>query len=335
MNSAPPLDKQNPAPASQESADSRPTCTITEITTEADFAHHSSSFPSSALQVLYFHAPWAEPCKQMSTVLRALASTYAAEPTPRIGFLSIDAEEVPEISEQYEVTQVPYIVLQRDGKTVDTVSGSDASRVRAAVERHAGKSNSGDPGKLGLPPAQTVTKKADSAPSEPLAPHSQTNGNGSATSGGAKNLSAYAPSSGDPATVPEYSSAQNNDQSKEELQQRLKELTSAAPVMLFLKGTPSAPQCGFSRQTVSLLRERNIRYGFFNILADDEVRQGLKEYADWPTFPQLWVGGELVGGLDIVKEEFENDDDFLADYKAGERRNAGGPAAPQKQATPA
>jgi Grx4 family monothiol glutaredoxin len=70
--------------------------------------------------------------------------------------------------------------------------------------------------------------------------------------------------------------------------------------MLFMKGTPSAPQCGFSRQTVSVLREKGVRYGFFNILADDEVRQGLKEYADWPTFPQLWVDGELVGGLDIV-----------------------------------
>jgi Grx4 family monothiol glutaredoxin len=70
--------------------------------------------------------------------------------------------------------------------------------------------------------------------------------------------------------------------------------------MLFMKGTPSAPQCGFSRQTVSLLREKGVRYGFFNILADDEVRQGLKEYSEWPTFPQVYVGGELVGGLDIV-----------------------------------
>ncbi|KFX92775.1 hypothetical protein V490_05183, partial [Pseudogymnoascus sp. VKM F-3557] len=57
-----------------------------------------------------------------------------------------------------------------------------------------------------------------------------------------------------------------------------------------------------------------VRYGFFNILADDEVRQGLKEFADWPTFPQLWVGGELVGGLDIIKEEIANDPDFLKEY---------------------
>jgi len=84
--------------------------------------------------------------------------------------------------------------------------------------------------------------------------------------------------------------------------------------MLFMKGTPSAPQCGFSRQTVALLRERSIRYGFFNILADDEVRQGLKEFSDWPTFPQLYADGELVGGLDIVREEFQNDPDFLTEH---------------------
>lgn len=77
-------------------------------------------------------------------------------------------------------------------------------------------------------------------------------------------------------------------------------LVKAAPVMLFMKGTPAAPQCGFSRTLVGLLREKGVRYGFFNILADDEVRQGLKEFSDWPTYPQLYLEGNLVGGLDIV-----------------------------------
>lgn len=98
-----------------------------------------------------------------------------------------------------------------------------------------------------------------------------------------------------------------------------------------MKGTPSAPQCGFSRQLVSLLRENQVKYGkssrnllcdhstdnelgFFNILADDDVRQGLKEFSDWPTFPQLYTNGELVGGLDIVKEELEADADFFKDF---------------------
>ncbi|PWW77781.1 glutaredoxin [Tuber magnatum] len=98
---------------------------------------------------------------------------------------------------------------------------------------------------------------------------------------------------------------------EEDINERLTKLVSAAPVMLFMKGTPAQPQCGFSRQLVALLREREVRYGFFNILADDEVRQGLKIFSDWPTYPQLYYEGCLIGGLDIVKEEFESNPDFL------------------------
>ncbi|KAF8545244.1 thioredoxin-like protein [Trichophaea hybrida] len=103
---------------------------------------------------------------------------------------------------------------------------------------------------------------------------------------------------------------------EEDINTRLAKLVKAAPVMLFMKGTPAAPQCGFSRQLVALLREKSVRYGFFNILADDEVRQELKVFSDWPTYPQLYVQGELIGGLDIVKEEFENDPDFLSNLSS-------------------
>jgi Grx4 family monothiol glutaredoxin len=274
---------------------------VKEIADENAFSSTISALPSSTLAVIYFNAPWAPPCKQMSTVLSTLASTYDANAP--VAFLSINAEEVPDVAEEYDVTAVPYIVLQKDKQTLETISGSDAAKVRAAVEKHAGPA-SGDASKLGLPPPQIVTK--------PAHPHPAHNG----TNGGAQNMAGYAPSPSDPKTAPEYSSgsAGKAEESKEELFARLGELVKAAPVMLFMKGTPSAPQCGFSRQTVAILREKGIRYGFFNILADDDVRQGLKEFADWPTFPQLWVGGELVGGLDIVKEEFENDTEFLKEY---------------------
>ncbi|KAF2145601.1 uncharacterized protein K452DRAFT_264775 [Aplosporella prunicola CBS 121167] len=300
--------------------------TVTEITSDADFAAHVASVPSDALLVVYFHAPWAAPCKQMTTVLTALASTYPASTPAAVVFVAVNAEELPDVSEAYDVTAVPYIVLQRGGQTVETVSGSDAGKVRAAVEKHAGKA--GNPGKLGLPPPQAVTK--------PAGTQQDANGDAAAagqSAGAAKNLSAYAPAEGDPATAPEFSAGEQQA-SKEELFARLDGLVKAAPVMLFMKGTPSAPQCGFSRQTVSMLREKGIRYGFFNILADDEVRQGLKEFADWPTFPQLWAGGELVGGLDIVREEFENDPDFLKDYAVSAARNSGGPASADQQAAP-
>jgi Grx4 family monothiol glutaredoxin len=291
-----PLDQQVPSASIAENG--KPAelsnCTVTEVGDEASFHSQTSALPSDALLVLYFHAPWAAPCQQMSIVISTLASTYPATTPPSIAFFSINAEEVAEVSETYDVTQVPYVVLQKDNKTVETVSGTDASKLRAAVERFAGKS--GNPGKVGLPPAQTVTKK----PEEAAASSAQING----TANGTKNLGQYAPSTNDPPTAPAYSAGENNEKSKEELHARLTELVKAAPVMLFMKGTPSAPQCGFSRQTVSILREKGVRYGFFNILADDEVRQGLKEFADWPTFPQLWVDGELVGGLDIVSCAF-------------------------------
>ncbi len=173
-------------------------------------------------------------------------------------------------------------MLQRDGKVLENVSGSDASKAREAVERWAGKG--GNTAKT-LPPALDATPRKEE----------QSNGNGAGEA--TKDLSGYAPGSNDPPTAPEMSSAHGQ---KEELDKRLAELVKAAPVMLFMKGTPSTPQCGFSRQLVGLLREQGVRYGFFNILADDEVRQGLKVYSEWPTFPQLYLKGELVGGLDIV-----------------------------------
>ena len=86
------------------------------------------------------------------------------------------------------------------------------------------------------------------------------------------------------------------------LEDRLKALTTKNPVMLFMKGVPSAPRCGFSRQAIELLEEEQIVFGSFDILTDDTVRQGLKEYSDWPTYPQLYVNGEFMGGLDIMKE---------------------------------
>lgn len=88
----------------------------------------------------------------------------------------------------------------------------------------------------------------------------------------------------------------------EPLSQRLDRLIRSAPVMIFIKGTPTAPLCGFSRQIVELLQEESIAFSSFDILTDDEVRQGLKTHSDWPTYPQLYVNGELMGGLDIVKE---------------------------------
>jgi Grx4 family monothiol glutaredoxin len=86
---------------------------------------------------------------------------------------------------------------------------------------------------------------------------------------------------------------------------RLRNLVSSAPVILFMKGTPEEAKCGFSRKTVALLQENDIPFASFNILTDDAVRSGLKTLFDWPTFPQLYVNGSLIGGLDILNEMAE------------------------------
>jgi Grx4 family monothiol glutaredoxin len=206
----------------------------------------------------------------MTTVLQTLASSYPVTNPLTTSWVSMNAEEVIEVSDSFDVSAVPYLVLTRNKEVLDTVSGSDATKVRAAIEKHANNAPAGGNGM------------------------STTAINGS----GSKTVDNY--SNGAVDTVTAAPSVDEPKMSKEDLHKRLSELVKAAPVMLFMKGAPSAPQCGFSRQLVAILRENSVKYGFFNILADDEVRQGLKEFADWPTFPQLWVDGELVGGLDIV-----------------------------------
>ncbi|KAJ7494809.1 glutaredoxin [Mycena galericulata] len=87
-----------------------------------------------------------------------------------------------------------------------------------------------------------------------------------------------------------------------QLETRLRALMTQSKVVLFMKGTPAAPRCGFSRKIAALLAEQGVPFASFDILGDEDVRQGLKKLNDWPTFPQLIVNGELVGGLDIVQE---------------------------------
>jgi len=84
--------------------------------------------------------------------------------------------------------------------------------------------------------------------------------------------------------------------------QKLHKLIQLAPVMLFMKGTPTEPRCGFSRKIVEILNQESIQFASFDILSDEEVRAGLKLLSDWPTYPQLYVNGTFVGGLDIIKD---------------------------------
>ena len=90
-------------------------------------------------------------------------------------------------------------------------------------------------------------------------------------------------------------------------QQRIHEQVTSHPVVLFMKGTPQMPQCGFSQLAVQVLNACGVQqFHSVNVLADNEIRQGIKEYANWPTIPQLYVNGEFVGGSDIMREMYQS-----------------------------
>ena len=88
--------------------------------------------------------------------------------------------------------------------------------------------------------------------------------------------------------------------------ERIEEMLKTNRVFLFMKGTPAFPQCGFSARAIAILRESGVDFGSFNVLEDPEIREGVKEYGQWPTIPQLYVNNQLIGGSDIMLEMFEN-----------------------------
>lgn len=92
----------------------------------------------------------------------------------------------------------------------------------------------------------------------------------------------------------------------DEVQATIKQQIEENPVILYMKGSPNAPQCGFSQRTSQAVMACGQRFAYVDVLANPEIRSGLPLYGNWPTFPQLWVNGELVGGCDIVVEMYQS-----------------------------
>ncbi len=90
--------------------------------------------------------------------------------------------------------------------------------------------------------------------------------------------------------------------------EQLEKLINSAEIMLFMKGDKYMPKCGFSARVVEILSDLGVEYTTFDILEDEKVRQDLKEFSNWPTYPQLYYRGELIGGCDIVSEMYESDE---------------------------
>tara|TARA_B100000686_G_scaffold194042_1_gene200912 strand:+ start:374 stop:706 length:333 start_codon:yes stop_codon:yes gene_type:complete len=86
----------------------------------------------------------------------------------------------------------------------------------------------------------------------------------------------------------------------------IEELINKNDVCLFMKGTPDVPQCGFSMAVSNVLKHLDVKFNGINVLDNNQIREGIKKFSDWPTIPQLYIKGEFIGGCDIVKEMFEN-----------------------------
>ena len=91
-----------------------------------------------------------------------------------------------------------------------------------------------------------------------------------------------------------------------EIKEKIKNLIKDNEVCLFMKGTPDSPQCGFSMAVTNILKHLKVNFKSINVLEDETLRNGIKEFSDWPTIPQLYIKNEFIGGCDIVKELFEN-----------------------------
>ncbi|XP_062200378.1 uncharacterized protein LOC133903050 [Phragmites australis] len=214
---------------------------------------------------VHFWAGWCEASKQMDEVFAHLAVDF-----PHAAFLRVEAEEQPEISEAYGVTAVPYFVFCKEGKTVDTLEGANPASLANKVAKIAGLASvaeSAVPASLGVAAGPAVLEKVQKT--------AQQNGSSAAES-------------------------THSGSMEDALNKQLERLVNSHPVFLFMKGTPEQPRCGFSRKVVDILKQEGVEFGSFDILTDNDVREGMKKFSNWPTFPQLYCKGELLGGCDIV-----------------------------------
>ena len=92
----------------------------------------------------------------------------------------------------------------------------------------------------------------------------------------------------------------------DEIKSKIKTMIDENSVVLFMKGTPDTPQCGFSMAVTNILKHLQVKFQGVNVLENSELRQGIKDYSEWPTIPQLYIKKEFVGGCDIIKEMYEN-----------------------------
>ncbi|GER25425.1 glutaredoxin [Striga asiatica] len=277
------------------------------------FSHLSTDFPLARFLRVHFlltSVPYSMYIAISSTCTALYPSDSEIETIPSIFvrgyrkmcYPEVEAEEQPEISEKYSVSAVPFFVFFKNGKMVDTLEGANPSSLANKVAKVAGSIKPGEPAapaSLGMAAGPTVLETVQHLAQE--------------NSASQKTIQTASPSA-------------DNNNNNNALTDRLHKLVTSQPVMLFMKGSPTAPKCGFSQKVVDILKKENIPFGSFDILTDNEVREGLKKFSNWPTFPQLYCNGDLLGGCDIVIAMQQNGElrDIFRDQGIQEN-NSGGP----------
>ncbi|XP_061771543.1 glutaredoxin 3 [Nerophis ophidion] len=303
---------------------------LVEAKTQSDFEGILAK-AGKRLTVVHFQAAWAPQCSLMNEVMAELAKEHTHST-----FVQLEAEAVPEVSEKYEIASVPTFLFFKGGEQVDRLDGAHAPELTKKVQRLA---SAGEPESGPTDLNQRLNKLINAAPcmlfmkgsaheprcgfsrqivallkehdvqfssfdilsdeevrqglktfsNWPTYPQLYVNGE---LIGGLDIVKELA----------ESGELENTCPKAVTLEHRLKAAINRSPVVLFMKGSKEAARCGFSRQILEILNGTGVDYDTFDILEDEEVRQGLKTYSNWPTYPQIYVKGELIGGLDIVKE---------------------------------
>lgn len=292
------------------------------------------------LSVIHFYAAWADQCKQMNEVLEQMLKL---DEYKTVRFANILAEELPGISIKCNIIAVPTTLLFKNEIIVGRIEGANPTGLREQINKLL--TNRGDPKRLEdrlqglinqascmlfmkgnretprcgfsrgiidlLEEHKTVYETFDILEDNevreglkkysnwPTYPQLYIKGELVGGLDIAREMSVSGELDG---MLPK------NHNVGEGLEERLKKLINLAPCMLFMKGSRETPRCGFSKTIVALLDLHKGNYQTFDILEDNEVREGLKKYSNWPTYPQLYINGELIGGLDIVKEISETGD---------------------------
>lgn len=297
----------------------------------------NSLMTGNELVVIHFYADWAEQCKNMNDVMDELSVQADLKD---VKFAKVVAEDFPEVSLKYKIQAVPTFILLRGGNQVDRVDGANAADLTQKVRKQAGKilasTDTSKPAEeqdlnsrlKSLTNQAPVMLFMKGSPQEPKCGFSRqmiTLLDSLNTSyktfdilqdntvrEGLKTYSKWP-------TYPQLyvngelvggldiakelvATGELQDMLPKQLEDRIKSLINRSDIILFMKGTPEKPLCGFSEHTCDILREVRAKYDSYDVLKDPELREGLKKYSNWPTYPQLYVKGHLIGGDDIITE---------------------------------